>query len=244
MCLCLTWGFVKSAWLFLVIGRLLWGIDWPRGLCALEYSGVAVTNAFSYLVPTGAIKLDMSPVHDTPLACLSTELIPLLPVPEKNIRPIKEVLEFPSSEVYVPHNIYRWVGYRIDENEIRSSIYGLRSAVWPMRACLNVCYEAFWLFHILVCCDNSVIYWYILELHRYLMHFHWVRPFVSLCLHRNLLFLYPQRLNFVNRLTSARNITIKIQFMSGEDPACALPVSAGDYSKHLLWIRLSFNICS
>uniref|UniRef100_A0A8C2ZVT7 Dedicator of cytokinesis 8 n=1 Tax=Cyclopterus lumpus TaxID=8103 RepID=A0A8C2ZVT7_CYCLU len=25
-----------------------------------------------------------------------------------NIRPIKEVLEFPSSEVYVPHNIYRW----------------------------------------------------------------------------------------------------------------------------------------
>uniref|UniRef100_H2UHL7 Dedicator of cytokinesis 8 n=1 Tax=Takifugu rubripes TaxID=31033 RepID=H2UHL7_TAKRU len=101
----------------------------------------------------GAIKLDMSPVHDTPLACLSTELIPLLPVPEKNIRPIKEVLEFPSSEVYVPHNIYR-----------------------------------------------------------------------------NLLFVYPQRLNFVNRLTSARNITIKIQFMSGEDPACALPVIFGKSS--------------
>lgn len=51
----------------------------------------------------------MSPIHDTPLACLSTELIPLIPVAEKNIRPIKEVLEFPSSEVYVPHNIYRWV---------------------------------------------------------------------------------------------------------------------------------------
>uniref|UniRef100_A0A671TRZ4 Dedicator of cytokinesis 8 n=1 Tax=Sparus aurata TaxID=8175 RepID=A0A671TRZ4_SPAAU len=89
----------------------------------------------------GSIKLDMSPVHDMPLACLSTELIPLIPVAEKNIRPVKEVLEFPSSEVYVPHNIYR-----------------------------------------------------------------------------NLLFVYPQRLNFVNRLTSARNITIKIQFMSGEDP--------------------------
>lgn len=69
----------------------------------------AVRDVFSYLVPSGAIKLDMSPVHDTPLACLSTELIPLLPVTEKNIRPIKEVLEFPSSEVYVPHNIYRWV---------------------------------------------------------------------------------------------------------------------------------------
>uniref|UniRef100_A0A3B4ZF89 Dedicator of cytokinesis 8 n=1 Tax=Stegastes partitus TaxID=144197 RepID=A0A3B4ZF89_9TELE len=71
----------------------------------------------------------------------------------KNIRPIKEVLEFPSSEVYVPHNIYR-----------------------------------------------------------------------------NLLYVYPQRLNFVNRLTSARNITIKIQFMSGEDPSCAMPVIFGKSS--------------
>uniref|UniRef100_A0A8D3EEH1 Dedicator of cytokinesis 8 n=1 Tax=Scophthalmus maximus TaxID=52904 RepID=A0A8D3EEH1_SCOMX len=102
---------------------------------------------------SGSIKLDMSPVHDTPLACLSTELIPLIPVAEKNIRPVKEVLEFPSSEVYVPHNIYR-----------------------------------------------------------------------------NLLFVYPQRLNFVNRLTSARNITIKIQFMSGEDQSCSLPVIFGKSS--------------
>uniref|UniRef100_A0A665X576 Dedicator of cytokinesis 8 n=1 Tax=Echeneis naucrates TaxID=173247 RepID=A0A665X576_ECHNA len=102
---------------------------------------------------TGCIKLDISPVHDTPLGSLSTELIPLIPVAEKNIRPVKEVLEFPSSEVYVPHNIYR-----------------------------------------------------------------------------NLLFLYPQRLNFVNRLTSARNITIKIQFMSGEDPSSSLPVIFGKSS--------------
>ncbi|CAN9513088.1 unnamed protein product [Ophioblennius macclurei] len=101
----------------------------------------------------GCLKLDMSPVHDTPLACLSTELIPLIPVAEKNIRPIKEVLEFPSSEVYAPHNIYR-----------------------------------------------------------------------------NLVYVYPQRLNFVNRLTSARNITIKIQFMSGEDPSCSLPVIFGKSS--------------
>ncbi|XP_034450748.1 dedicator of cytokinesis protein 8 isoform X1 [Hippoglossus hippoglossus] len=99
---------------------------------------------------SGSIKLDMSPVHDTPLACLSTELIPLIPVAEKNIRPVKEVLEFPSSEVYVPHNIYR-----------------------------------------------------------------------------NLLFVYPQRLNFVNRLTSARNISVKIQFMSEEDPGSSLRVIFG-----------------
>ncbi|XP_030592976.1 dedicator of cytokinesis protein 8 isoform X1 [Archocentrus centrarchus] len=101
----------------------------------------------------GCIKLDISPVHETPTSCLSTELIPLKPVTEKNIRPIKEVLEFPSSEVYVPHNIYR-----------------------------------------------------------------------------NLLYVYPQRLNFVNRLTSARNITIKIQFMSGEDPSSAMRVIFGKSS--------------
>ncbi|XP_034548107.1 dedicator of cytokinesis protein 8 isoform X1 [Notolabrus celidotus] len=98
----------------------------------------------------GSIKVDMSPVHDTPVATLSTELIPLIPVAEKNIRPVKEVLEFASSEVYVPHNIYR-----------------------------------------------------------------------------NLLYVYPERLNFVNRLTSAKNITIKIQFMSGEDQTCCLPVIFG-----------------
>uniref|UniRef100_A0A669EHN1 Dedicator of cytokinesis 8 n=1 Tax=Oreochromis niloticus TaxID=8128 RepID=A0A669EHN1_ORENI len=100
-----------------------------------------------------SIKLDMSPVNDTPTSCLSTELIPLKPVAEKSTRLIKEVLEFPSSEVYVPHNIYR-----------------------------------------------------------------------------NLLYVYPQRLNFVNRLTSARNITIKIQFMSGEDPTSAMCVIFGKSS--------------
>uniref|UniRef100_A0A674AA62 Dedicator of cytokinesis 8 n=1 Tax=Salmo trutta TaxID=8032 RepID=A0A674AA62_SALTR len=86
-----------------------------------------------------------------PVACLSTELIPVKPLAEKNVRPVKEVLEFPSSEVYVPHSTYR-----------------------------------------------------------------------------NLLYVYPQRLNFVNRLTSGgRNITIKIQFMSGEDPSCVMPVIFG-----------------
>ncbi|XP_061116717.1 dedicator of cytokinesis protein 8 [Conger conger] len=99
---------------------------------------------------TGTIKLDLSPAPDILPACLSTELIPVRPVAEKNLRPIKEVLEFPSREVHVPHSIYR-----------------------------------------------------------------------------NFLYVYPQRLNFVNRLTSARNITIKIQFMCGEDPSCALPVIFG-----------------
>uniref|UniRef100_A0A8C9VSN1 Dedicator of cytokinesis 8 n=1 Tax=Scleropages formosus TaxID=113540 RepID=A0A8C9VSN1_SCLFO len=102
---------------------------------------------------TGTIKLDLTPAPENLAACLSPELIPVKPVAEKNQRPVKEVLEFPSKEVYVPHNIYR-----------------------------------------------------------------------------NLLYVYPQRLNFVNRLASARNITVKIQFMSGEDPSCCLPVIFGKSS--------------
>uniref|UniRef100_A0A8C1KIR3 Dedicator of cytokinesis 8 n=1 Tax=Cyprinus carpio TaxID=7962 RepID=A0A8C1KIR3_CYPCA len=59
-----------------------------------------------------------------------------------------------------------------------------------------------------------------------------VRSFISLCLscYRNLLYVYPLRLNLTNRLTSARNITVKIQFMSGEDPSCAMPVIFGKSS--------------
>ncbi|XP_056378742.1 dedicator of cytokinesis protein 8 isoform X2 [Hyla sarda] len=45
--------------------------------------------------------------------------------------------------------------------------------------------------------------------------------------YRNILYVYPQRLNFGNRLLSARNITIKIQFMCGEDAKNALPVIYG-----------------
>lgn len=55
----------------------------------------------------GYLRLEVSPVPETMTGCLSPELIPVKPVSEKNQRPVKEVLEFPSSEVYVPHNIYR-----------------------------------------------------------------------------------------------------------------------------------------
>ncbi|KAL2079535.1 hypothetical protein ACEWY4_025279 [Coilia grayii] len=101
----------------------------------------------------GFIKLEVLPAPESMPGCLSPELIPVLPVAEKNPRLIKEVLEFPSSDVYVPH-----------------------------------------------------------------------------CIYRNLLFVYPQRLNVANRLTSARNITVKIQFMSGEEPSCVLPVIFGKSS--------------
>lgn len=134
-------------------------------------------------MPSGAIKLDISPVHDTPLACLSTELIPLLPVSEKNIRPTKEVLEFPSSEVYVPHNIYRWV--RCSKMKIKLGVYWFM--IWE-EFVLNLrpvsCRRPFhtnlmaWLFSLKsifqlllrptvvshVICGNSTIYCYIWKL--------------------------------------------------------------------------------
>uniref|UniRef100_A0A4W4HBT8 Dedicator of cytokinesis 8 n=1 Tax=Electrophorus electricus TaxID=8005 RepID=A0A4W4HBT8_ELEEL len=102
------------------------------------------------VVPEGSVKLDVTPAPDTVAACLSPEIIPIKPVPEKIVRPIKEVLEFPSSDVYVPH-----------------------------------------------------------------------------CIYRNLLYVYPQRLNIGSRLASARNITVKIQFMNGEEASSALPVIFG-----------------
>uniref|UniRef100_A0A6Q2ZMA1 Dedicator of cytokinesis 7 n=1 Tax=Esox lucius TaxID=8010 RepID=A0A6Q2ZMA1_ESOLU len=54
--------------------------------------------------------------------------------------------------------------------------------------------------------------------------------------YRNLLYVNPHSLNFANRQGSARNITVKVQFMNGEDPSNAMPVifgksSCADYSK-------------
>ncbi|KAE8609713.1 hypothetical protein XENTR_v10011887 [Xenopus tropicalis] len=48
--------------------------------------------------------------------------------------------------------------------------------------------------------------------------------------YRNILYVYPQSLNFANRQGSARNITVKVQFMSGEDPNNAMAVICGKSS--------------
>ncbi|XP_072540382.1 dedicator of cytokinesis protein 7 isoform X16 [Salminus brasiliensis] len=48
--------------------------------------------------------------------------------------------------------------------------------------------------------------------------------------YRNLLYVNPQSLNFANRQGSARNITVKVQFMNGEDPSNAMPVIFGKSS--------------
>ncbi|XP_050781479.1 dedicator of cytokinesis protein 6 isoform X3 [Gopherus flavomarginatus] len=48
--------------------------------------------------------------------------------------------------------------------------------------------------------------------------------------YRNLLYVYPQSLNFSSRQGSMRNIAVKVQFMAGEDPSQALPVIFGKSS--------------
>ncbi|NWY46142.1 DOCK8 protein, partial [Sylvia atricapilla] len=66
--------------------------------------------------------------------------------------------------------------------------------------------------------------------HKEILEFPIKEVYVPHTIYRNLLYVYPQRLNFANRLASARNITIKIQFMCGEDPSCAIPVIFGKSS--------------
>ncbi|XP_071435974.1 dedicator of cytokinesis protein 8 isoform X2 [Pithys albifrons albifrons] len=66
--------------------------------------------------------------------------------------------------------------------------------------------------------------------HKEILEFPIREVYVPHTTYRNLLYVYPQRLNFANRLASARNITIKIQFMGGEDPSCAMPVIFGKSS--------------
>lgn len=55
--------------------------------------------------------------------------------------------------------------------------------------------------------------------------------FCTLFTFRNLLYVYPQSLNFANRQGSARNITVKVQFMNGEDPNNAMPVCSDEMVK-------------
>ncbi|KYO40322.1 hypothetical protein Y1Q_0009001 [Alligator mississippiensis] len=54
--------------------------------------------------------------------------------------------------------------------------------------------------------------------------------FAPYTMYRNLLFIYPQSLNFSSRQGSMRNIAIKVQLMAGEDPSQALPVIFGKSS--------------
>ena len=58
-------------------------------------------------VLAGSLKLDIAPVADEVRYCLTPELYRVDPYPDDSGRPIKEIVEFPPREIFVPHNIYR-----------------------------------------------------------------------------------------------------------------------------------------
>lgn len=62
-----------------------------------------------------------------------------------------------------------------------------------------------------------------------------------LFLFRNLLYVNPQSLNFANRQGSARNITVKVQFMNGEDPSNAMPVSDDTQADWVVYLRTALR---
>lgn len=66
---------------------------------------------------------------------------------------------------------------------------------------------------------------------------HVVFVFMAVFFFRNLLYVNPQSLNFANRQGSARNITVKVQFMNGEDPNNAMPVRCDE----MPWDKISLT---
>ncbi|OWK62736.1 Dedicator of cytokinesis protein 8 [Lonchura striata] len=56
------------------------------------------------------LKVEISPAPENTGYCLTPELLPVKPFSENRNRPLKEILEFPIREVYVPHTIYRYFG--------------------------------------------------------------------------------------------------------------------------------------
>ncbi|KAG8512990.1 Dedicator of cytokinesis protein 8 [Galemys pyrenaicus] len=55
----------------------------------------------------GLVRLEISPAPEVINWCLTPEMLPVRPFPENCTRPHKEILEFPTREVYVPHTVYR-----------------------------------------------------------------------------------------------------------------------------------------
>uniref|UniRef100_A0A7M5X2J4 Dedicator of cytokinesis protein 7 n=2 Tax=Clytia hemisphaerica TaxID=252671 RepID=A0A7M5X2J4_9CNID len=56
---------------------------------------------------TGLLKLDITPPQENLKYCLTPELIPVAPYPDKQGAPVKEVQEFAPREVFVPYVTYR-----------------------------------------------------------------------------------------------------------------------------------------
>ena len=56
----------------------------------------------------GNLKLDICPCPEEPKYCLSPELSKIEPYPDEKGRPTKEIVEFPTRELFVPYTTYRY----------------------------------------------------------------------------------------------------------------------------------------
>ncbi|XP_077861413.1 dedicator of cytokinesis protein 7-like [Saccoglossus kowalevskii] len=57
----------------------------------------------------GTLKLDISPMPENLPFCLTPELQQVDPYPDMRSRPTREIQEFPSKEVFLPHTTYKYV---------------------------------------------------------------------------------------------------------------------------------------
>ncbi|KAI0241313.1 Dedicator of cytokinesis protein 7 [Lamellibrachia satsuma] len=80
--------------------------DLYKFLTDLKKPSAGVLRKQQKMLP-GSLKLDISPCPSELNYCLTPELSRLYPYPDDKNRPIKEILEFPSREVYEPYDTYR-----------------------------------------------------------------------------------------------------------------------------------------
>lgn len=93
----------------------------PVGSCYQETDKLNEEDLFKFLLDLkrtssglkklkcipASIKLDISPCPEEHKYCLSPELNRIEPYPDEKGRPTKEIVEFPSRELYVPFTTYR-----------------------------------------------------------------------------------------------------------------------------------------
>lgn len=65
----------------------------------------SVMKKYKYI--PGSIKLEISPCPEKITNCLTPELAKVEPYLDEKVRPIKEILEFPSLPMFNPHYVYR-----------------------------------------------------------------------------------------------------------------------------------------
>ncbi|KAJ8040484.1 Dedicator of cytokinesis protein 7 [Holothuria leucospilota] len=112
------------------------------------------------------LKLDISPVSEEHPYCLTPELCQVKPYPDMKTRPTREIEEFPTRPVYVPHYHYK-----------------------------------------------------------------------------NTLYVYPRSLNFSNRPGSARNIAVKVEFMTAENhnTECIYAKSSTSLYKRFAYTSVTYH---